>query len=65
MKLTDVRSLLRQTIYNKKAYLADLAKDQPATVAERQTRSTVVQVLDINIAELERILVDLDRCDQL
>ena len=35
----------------------------PGSVAEMTL--TVVRMLDINIAELERILADLERCDQL
>ena len=65
MKLSDVRNLLRQTISGKQEYLRliKLHPDYPDSVPE--TTLSVVQMLDINIAELERILADLERCDQL
>ena len=40
-----------------------LQPSHPGSVAEMTL--TVVRMLDINIAELERILADLERCDQL
>ena len=65
MKLRDVRELLRQTISDKQEYLRliKLHPDYPGSVPE--TTLTAVQMLDINIAELERILADLEQCDQL
>ena len=65
MKLRDVRELLRQTIKDKQEYLQQvkLQPSHPGSVAEMTL--TVVRMLDINIAELERILADLERCDQL
>ena len=65
MKLSDVRGLLRQTISAKQEYLRliKLHPDYPDSVPE--TMLTAVQMLDINIAELERILTDLELCDQL
>ena len=71
MKLSDVRDLLRQTIARKKEYLTALIRDQQraaeSTTARliAQSQQTVIELLDINIAELERILADLERCDQL
>ena len=65
MKLSDVCGLLRQTIKDKQEYLQQV-KLQPSlggSVAEMTL--TVVRMLDVNIAELERILADLERCDQL
>ena len=65
MKLSDVCGLLRQTIKDKQEYLQQvkLHPDYPDSVLE--TTLTVVQMLDINIAELERILADLEQCEQL
>ncbi len=65
MKLSDVCGLLRQTIKNKQEYLQQvkLQPSHPGSVAEMTL--TVVRMLDVNIAELERILADLERCDQL
>ena len=65
MKLSDVCGLLRQTIKDKQEYLQQvkLQPSHPGSVAEMTL--TVVQMLDINIAELERILTDLELCDQL
>ena len=65
MKLSDVCGLLRQTISDKQEYLRliKLHPDYPDSVPE--TMLTAVQMLDINIAELERILTDLELCDQL
>ena len=65
MKLSDVCGLLRQTIKGKQEYLQQmkLHPGYPGSVPE--TTLTVVRMLDVNIAELERILADLERCDQL
>lgn len=65
MKLSDVRGLLRQTIKDKQEYLQQVKSQpsHPGSVAEMTL--TVVRMLDVNIAELERILADLERCDQL
>jgi hypothetical protein len=65
MKLSDVCGLLRQTIKDKQEYLQQvkLQPSHPGSVAEMTL--TVVRMLDVNIAELERILADLERCDQL
>ena len=65
MKLSDVCGLLRQTIKDKQEYLhqVKLQPSHPGSVAEMTL--TVVRMLDVNIAELERILADLERCDQL
>ena len=65
MKLSDACGLLRQTISDKQEYLRliKLHPDYPDSVPE--TTLTVVQMLDINIAELERILADLEQCEQL
>ena len=65
MKLSDVCGLLRQTISDKQEYLRliKLHPDYPDLVPE--TTLIVVQMLDINIAELERILADLEQCEQL
>ena len=65
MKLSDVCGLLRQTIKDKREYLQQvkLQPSHPGSVAEMTL--TVVRMLDVNIAELERILADLERCDQL
>lgn len=65
MKLSNVCGLLRQTIKDKQEYLQQvkLQPSHPGSVAEMTL--TVVRILDVNIAELERILADLERCDQL
>jgi hypothetical protein len=65
MKLSDVCGPLRQTIKDKQEYLQQvkLQPSHPGSVAEMTL--TVVRMLDVNIAELERILADLERCDQL
>ena len=65
MKLSDVCGLLRQTIKGKQEYLQQmkLHPGYPGSVPE--TTLAVVRMLELNIAELERILVDLERCDQL
>ena len=69
MKLNDVRDLLRQTIARKKEYRAALIQDQQRAAASTtarliaQSQQTVIELLEINIAELERILADLDQCD--
>ena len=65
MKLSDVCGLLRQTIKDKQEYLQQvkLQPSHPGSVAEMTL--TVVRMLDVNIAELECILADLERCDQL
>ena len=65
MKLGDVCGLLRQTIKGKQEYLQQvkLQPGYPGSVPEATL--TLVRMLDINIAELERILADLERCDQL
>ena len=65
MKLSNVCGLLRQTIKDKQEYLQQvkLQPSHPGSVAEMTL--TVVRMLDVNIAELERILADLERCDQL
>ena len=65
MKLSDVCGLLRQTIKDKQEYLQQvkLQPSHPGSVAKMTL--TVVRMLDVNIAELERILADLERCDQL
>ena len=65
MKLSDVCGLLRQTIKGKQEYLQQvkLHPGYPDTVPE--TTLAVGRMLEINNAELERILADLERCDQL
>ena len=65
MKLSDVCGLLRQTIKGKQEYLQQmkLHPGYPGSVPE--TTLTVVRMLEINIAELERILADLEQCEQL
>jgi hypothetical protein len=69
MKLNDVRDLLRQTIARKKEYRTALIRDQQRAAASSiaaliaQSQQTVIELLEINIAELERILADLDQCE--
>ena len=59
MNIYTVRDNLKNTIAGKENYLADLGKkgyDQTGVA------TVVAEFLEININELKRILVDVDRC---
>lgn len=67
MTVDQVIQNLRKTIAGKEKYLADCDKAlnvqvDPLDVGERMAVTATKEFLEINIAELQRILTDLEQC---
>ena len=62
MNLQTVITNLRNTIAGKEKMLANLEIPMTATVGERMAKTATAEFLAINIAELKRILQDVEQC---
>lgn len=67
MTVDQVIQNLRKTIAGKEKYLADCDKAlnvqvDPLDAGERMAITATKEFLEINIAELQRILTDLEQC---
>jgi hypothetical protein len=60
MNIQTVATNLRNTIAGKEAYLAEWNNADLTETADRIHRATIVGMLTINIAELKRILQDVE-----
>ncbi len=63
MNIYTVRDNLKNTIAGKEAYLARENENRKSNdPSVRLMASTIVRMLEINIDELKRILVDVEKC---
>ena len=62
MNLQTVAQNLKNTIAGKEKMLANLEIPMTATVGERMAKTATAEFLAINIAELKRILADVEKC---
>ena len=63
MNIQAVASNLRSTIADKEAHLARLHEDRKSEDAHvRMVSYAFIKVLEINIDELKRVLVDVEHC---
>ena len=62
MKIHEVQENLRNTIAGKEAYLQVLSeKADVAVYPKNKAYEAMVEMLEVNIDELKRILVDVDK----
>jgi hypothetical protein len=69
VNIQTVATNLRNTITGKEIALANLYPDNPRSAnfmdeAEASVRKATIEFLKINIAELKRILVDVELCQK-
>ncbi len=62
MNIQTVAQNLQVTIAGKEKYLAEWNTADIVETADRIHRATIVGMLTINIAELKRILQDVEQC---
>jgi hypothetical protein len=62
MNIETVAKNLRNTIAGKESLLAEWNNADLTETADRIHRATIVGMLKVNIAELQRILQDVEQC---
>ena len=65
MNIQTVANNLRNTIAGKEKYLAEAQENRNhENTYVRLASYTIVKMLEVNIAELKRILQDVEQCEQ-
>ena len=63
MNIAALADNLRNTIAGKEKYLTEMKEDyRLSTMAEGMALTATIKFLEINIAELQRILQDVEQC---